>query len=339
VSVYAPKGFARVHEDVALRHTVVEMSHDAESLLRSIFVESTSLHPRPRSMDLVHHGGGTVPVARRHPIVLTVHDLQYLEYPEYFGRSRLNYLRWAMPRALRAADLITVPTNFVRTTVVNNFRVDAEDVVVVPHGIESDFGTAATGEDELRARHRIGDGPIVVYPAVTHPHKSHDFLLEVQRRYWNEQGMTLVLIGGEGAAEPKVREKLVDQGLSHSVRRLGRVSSQDRDGLIRMARAVVFPSEYEGFGAPVIEAMALGVPVITSDRACLPEVVDRAGLVLPLDVEVWGRNQEGTITIPGTATIALPSRADGVSPAARRMKSSLTVDEVLRDLPNAPSLA
>lgn len=288
VVVFAPKGFARVHGDVARRHEVVETTHDAESRPRRILDESTWLWKRTRSMDLVHHGGGTVPVVRHHPIVLTVHDLQYLEYPNFFGRSRLTYLRWAMPRALRAADVITVPTEFVRTTVMKNFRVDAEDIVVVPHGIESGFGTSATGEDELRARHGLGTGPIVVYPAVTHPHKAHDFLLEVQSRHWSEQGMTLVLIGGEGSMEAKIRGRLVEEGLSRSVRRLGRVSPQDRDGLIRMAGALVFPSEYEGFGAPVIEAMALGVPVIASDRASLPEVVDQAGLVLPLEVEAWG---------------------------------------------------
>ena len=75
--------------------------------------------------------------------------------------------------------------------------------------------------------------------------------------------------------------------LSQSVRKLGRVSNADRDGLLKMAEALIFPSEYEGFGAPVVEAMALGVPVICSDRACLPEVIGNAGLVLGLDEEAW----------------------------------------------------
>ena len=75
--------------------------------------------------------------------------------------------------------------------------------------------------------------------------------------------------------------------LSQSVRKLGRVSNADRDGLLKMAEALIFPSEYEGFGAPVVEAMALGVPVISSDRACLPEVIGNAGLVLGLDEEAW----------------------------------------------------
>ncbi len=69
--------------------------------------------------------------------------------------------------------------------------------------------------------------------------------------------------------------------------RTGRVDDDDRDGLIRLADALVFPSEYEGFGAPVVEAMALGTPVVCSDQAALKEVVADAGLVLPLDLEAW----------------------------------------------------
>lgn len=289
VSVFAPKGFAAAHPEVAVRHRIVEMSHDAESRGRRILDESTWFHRRTRSVELVHHGGGTVPVVRRHPILLTVHDLQYLEFPQYFGRTRLSYLRWAMPRAVRAADLVAVPTQFVKETIVRNFSVDADDIVVVPHGVESNFGNESTPEDDLRGRFDLGNGPIVVYPAVTHPHKGHDFLLNVQARFWSERGITLVLIGGEGPAENRVAQRLCDPSLARTVRRLGRVSNADRDGLIAMSRALVFPSEYEGFGAPVIEAMALGVPVIASDRACLPEVVDRAGVVRPLDVESWGR--------------------------------------------------
>jgi len=99
--------------------------------------------------------------------------------------------------------------------------------------------------------------------------------------------VTLVLIGGTGLAEDDVCRRIASGVLGSSVAKLGRVSAADRDGLVAMAEAMVFPSEYEGFGAPVIEAMALGTPVITSDRASLPEVVGDAGLMLPLEVDSW----------------------------------------------------
>jgi glycosyltransferase involved in cell wall biosynthesis len=287
VTIFAPDGFATAHRDLADRHHVVEMRHDASSRARRIIDESSWLYARTKGLGLVHHGGGTVPVIRRTPIALTIHDLQYLEYPQYFSRLRLEYLRWAMPRAARAADVIAVPTQFVRSTVVDALGVPEDDVVVVPHGIESTMGVGATPETQLREQYGLGDAPIVVFPAITHPHKGHHFLLDVHQKHWSRHGVILVLIGGEGAAESSVRARLADSSLAMGVRRLGRVPPADRDGLMQMAQAVVFPSEYEGFGAPVIEAMALGTPVISSDRACLPEVVGDAGLVVPLDVEAW----------------------------------------------------
>lgn len=287
VTVFAPAGFAGVHPDLAERHRIVEMKHDARSRLRRIVDESSWLFGRTRGADVVHHGGGTVPVLRRGPIALTVHDLQYLAHPQYFSRLRLDYLRRTMPRSARAADVIAVPTEFVRSTVIEAFGVRHDDVVVVPHGIESSLGKGATPESELRERHHLGDAPIVVFPAITHPHKGHEFLLDVYERHWSDRGVVLVLIGGEGSAETRVRSRIEKLGFASGVRRLGRVSTADRDGLLQMSQALVFPSAYEGFGAPVVEAMALGTPVIASDCACLPEVVGDAGLVLPLEVDAW----------------------------------------------------
>lgn len=288
MTVFAPRGFSVAHPELVQRFRIVEMDHPATSRARRIVDESTWLYDRTRSADLIHHGGGTVPVRRHGPIVLTVHDVQYLRFPQYFSRLRLGYLTWAMPRAIRAADVITVPTEFVRRTVIDSFAVDADDVVVVPHGLEPTLGIGSATEQDLRDRHRLGDGPVVVYPAMSHPHKGHGFLLDVHRDHWADQGVTLVLIGGEGGAEKDLRRRLNDPATGAGVRRLGRVSARDRDGLIKMARAVAFPSQYEGFGAPVVEAMALGTPVITSDQTCLPEVVADAGLVLPLDSQAWG---------------------------------------------------
>lgn len=287
VTIYAPRGFAAAHPEIAGRFRLVEMTHDAESKARRIIDESTWLYRHTADVDLSHHGGGTLPRRHRVPAMVTIHDLQFLEYPHYFSRVRLRYLRSSVPLAVRSADLVAVPTEFVRRTVVESFGVDADDVVVVPHGIESSLGSDATSEETLRSKYQLGDGPIAVFPAITHPHKGHEFLLGVHAEFWASSGLTLVLIGGRGAAESTVSARIDELGESARVRRLGRVSERDRDGLIKMATALVFPSEYEGFGAPVIEAMAMGTPVVTSDRACLPEVVGAAGLVLPLDRDSW----------------------------------------------------
>lgn len=285
--VFAPKGFAVAHPEVAARHEVVEARHDSTSRGRRIVTESTWLHRRTRRAPLVHHGGGTLPIRRRQPTVLTIHDLQYRRYPEYFTALRRRYLDLMMPRSARGATLITVPTEYVKKTVIDAYGVDASRVMVVPHGVDGSLERDAAPESELRARFDLGDGPIVVYPAVTHPHKGHRFLIDVADRHWSHLGVRLVLMGGAGAADTDVRRQLADPRVARAVTHVGRVSDRDRNGLLRMAQALAFPSEYEGFGAPVIEAMQLGTPVVASDRACLPEVVGDAGLVLALQEDLW----------------------------------------------------
>jgi len=287
-TLFVPRGFAVAHPELRERFDCVETRADGTSRPRRVLDESTWLFRRTRDFSLVHHGGGTIPARHRVPTLLTIHDLQYRAFPEYFGRRRLAYLRAMMPRSARRATAIAVPTEFVKSTVCDAYDIAAERVHVVPHGIEPNLGRDATPASELRTRFELGDGPFVVFPAMTHPHKGHAFLLDVMERHWSRRGVRLVLIGGRGSVEDDVARRLVDAPLSSTVSRLGRVSAADRDGLIRAATALVFPSQYEGFGAPLIEAMALGTPVIASDRACLPEVVGDAGLVLELDVDRWG---------------------------------------------------
>ncbi len=286
-TLYAPAGFGAAHPDLAMRFPVVEAPIDGSNRTRRVLAEHVWLANRTRGSLLVHHGGGTVPSRGTRPIVLTIHDLQYLTYPQYFSTIKRNYLRAAMPRSVSRADVITVPTEYVRASVIETFRVADERVIVVPHGMESTLGNDATDADTLRARYGLGDGPIIVLPAMTHPHKGHLFLLGMMASRWTDPSLRLVFTGGAGAAEAEVRGSTEQLGLGDRVVRTGRVPAADRDGLLRMAAAMVFPSEYEGFGAPVIEAMALGVPVICSDRACLPEVAGDAAIVLPLEPDAW----------------------------------------------------
>lgn len=240
---------------------------------------------------IVHHGGGTVPPRLPRlptpPAVLTIHDLQYLALPQYFSTARRRYLQLSMPRSVAAAAVVAVPSEFVRTTVLDAFgdRVAADRVVVVPHGFDPPPPNARTEPAALRRRYGLGGRRVVVFPAITHPHKGHAFLLDVAAA--TPDDTVFVLLGGGGAADEAVAAKIVANRLEARVVRPGRVSTADRDGLLALAAALVFPSEYEGFGAPVIEAMGLGTPVIASDRTALPEIVGDGGLVLPLDVAMW----------------------------------------------------
>jgi glycosyltransferase involved in cell wall biosynthesis len=197
----------------------------------------------------------------------------------------MRYLRHAVRSSVRRASVVAVPSEFVRTTVLDAYGCEPDRVMLVPHGFVPPAQPDPAGAAELRTRHHLGDGPLLVLPAITHPHKGHRFLLEVLAR--TPDDLRLVLLGGRGSADDAVTAEIARRGLGERVIRTGRVPDTDRDGIVAMAEALVFPSEYEGFGAPVLEAMALGTPVICSDQASLPEVAADAALVTPLDAEAW----------------------------------------------------
>lgn len=291
-TLYCLRSFVDAHPELAKRYEMVASSLDGARRSRRVLAEHGWLARRTGDADIVHHGGGTVPRRRGRAgggsrVVLTIHDIQYETYPQYFGRTKLRYLRTVVPPSVRAADVVAVPSGYVRSTLLERFDVDPDRVVVVPHGVEPTLGAGAPDGAELRRRYRLGNGPVLVLPAITHPHKGHRFLLDVMARHWDDRDLRLVLLGGPGLADREVAAAVVELGLSDRVVRPGRVPAADRDGLIALADALVFPSEYEGFGAPVVEAMALGTPVVCSDQAALAEVVGDAGIVLPRDTEAW----------------------------------------------------
>lgn len=288
VRLLVPPGFAGAHPDLQERYEMRTGPLLASSRPGRILAEAAWLPTQLRGLSVIHHGNATVPARSPGPIVLTVHDLQWLVYPKYFSATRLAYLRRVVPRSIRAAKVIAVPSEFVMGTLVDAFGVPPDRIVVVPHGFNAP--TALIGEAQklaTRQRYGLGDRPVLVFPAATFPHKRHDFLLGLLEGPLRSTRHVLVLIGGEGRAEKRLSRLIASHPRAARVLRFGRVAPIDRDRLIALAEAVVFPSEYEGFGAPALESMALGTPIICSDRGALPEVVGSAGLVLPLEVDAW----------------------------------------------------
>jgi len=281
-TVAAARGLGAAHPELGAVSAVVEPDFESANRLRRIVGEVTWLRRHTAEVALVHHGGGTAPIGARRPYVLTIHDLQFRTFPQYFSRAKRAYLAALVPSSARHAAMVAVPSEYVRDSVIRAYGIAAERVAVVPHGIEPGLVHAVTAAAELRARYRLGDGPLIVYPAVTHPHKNHRFLLEMMRTHWTDPDLRLVLTGGEGLAESEVAATTDER-----VRRVGRVSAADRNGLLAMADAMVFPSQYEGFGAPLIEAMALGAPVVCGDATCMPQIVGTAGVVRPLSPDAW----------------------------------------------------
>jgi alpha-1,3-rhamnosyl/mannosyltransferase len=295
--------FAAAHPDVVRQLRTELLAQSGRSRAARIAAEASWLRPRTRGADLVHHAGGTAPVNERRPYVVTLHDLQPLRVrseraaqPTH-GRAKRAYLGAVVPRSLRRARRVVVPSEFVRGTVLARFELDPASVVVVPHGVERPV--AATPREALVREHRL-DGPVVLYPAITYPHKDHATLVEAFAHVLADHPQAvLVLPGRADSAEAELLARIERLGIGGQVRRLGRVPAPDVAGLLDLAAVVAVPSTYEGFGLPAVEAMVHGAPVVASDTTALPEVVGDAGvLVPPGDVEAWAGAIGGLLADP-----------------------------------------
>ena len=130
ITVFAPRGFGDAHPQVAQSFQIVESTHSCERREVRVFTENTWLAKQTENFDLVHHGGGTIPSHGNAKTLLTIHDAQYLTYPEYFGAIKLAYLRNRVPSALRRATAVATPSEYVRKTLIDSFAVPAEKVCV-----------------------------------------------------------------------------------------------------------------------------------------------------------------------------------------------------------------
>jgi len=235
---------------------------------------------------LLHHAGGTIPPIRLSPAIVTIHDLQPLLLPDNFRAIKRWYLRWRVPTSARKSKLVITITEYTKRTIVERLGIPAERVALVPPGYTVTM--AEEPEHDPIATYGLRP-PFFVYPAITYPHKNHLVLVRALAKVVTQHpDVQLVLTSNEAQMEGAIGEEIERLGLTDNVRRVGRIPRGDIDWIVRHATAVVFPSRYEGFGLPVLEAMGNGCPVIASDATALPEVVGEAGILVdPDDADGW----------------------------------------------------
>jgi glycosyltransferase involved in cell wall biosynthesis len=291
LTLFVVHGFRASHPDLANAVRTVEAPIDGRSRPRRVAAETVWLAGavRESGVAFVHHGGGTIPLRPVVPAVLTIHDLQYFAFPETFSTVKLRWLQRSVPRAISRAAVITAPSRFVADDVIARFGVEPSRVVVVPNASPSvSAETSPITETELRAKFNL-PGRFIVYPAIRYHHKNHVTLVRAfARLHAGDPNLRLVLLGGPGPADADVNALVRELGVSAAVLVPGRVPDSDRDALYRHASALAFPSRYEGFGIPVLEAFVHDLPVVAARATALPEAVgDAALLVDPLDVDGW----------------------------------------------------
>lgn len=289
-TLFALPEFADAHPDLdqTFKTAYAPVSGHRKSLRVAGENSWLAAQARMRKINLVHHAGGTVPLIRTPRPVLTVHDLQYLYYPEYFTKTKLTFLKRMVPRSAEAARLVLTPSEFTRRTVIERLSIDPTIVRVVPHGISPREAREVHGD--ITGHYQI-PRPFFIFPAITYPHKNHLVLIDAfERVVRSHPDVALVLTGAKGSLETRLAAEIRARNIQDRVIRLGYVPSTDLDALYHEATALVFPSRFEGFGAPVLEAMSRGCPVLAADATALPEVVGEAGrLISPDNPDEWSQ--------------------------------------------------
>jgi glycosyltransferase involved in cell wall biosynthesis len=288
LSLYVLDAFAATYPDLVDRVPTRTVPLTGRLKPLRVAAENTWLASQARrdALDLVHHLHGVLPLIGHSPGVLTIHDLQPFDMPDNFHPVKRAYMQRSIPRSVRKARVVITPSQFVRRGVIDRFDVAPDRVRAVAWGVDAPSAAVTVGE--VQARYGL-PRRWFVNNAVTWPHKNHDMLIRAFATVAaQEHDVMLVLTGGGAQAEQQIRAQIDRGGLRGRVRRTGRIRREDMLAIVRGAVALTFPSRYEGFGLPVLEAMSLGTPVLAGDAASLPEVIDRAGKLLdPDDANAW----------------------------------------------------
>jgi glycosyltransferase involved in cell wall biosynthesis len=229
-------------------------------------------------IDVLHSLASTAPIRGRFARVTTIHDVIYRIHPEAHG-WRTAALRMLIPLAARRSHRIIAPSQSTRRDLVSYLHVPESKIDVVPNGIGFPPAAEPTNETEVRRRYDLGSRAYVLTVSLKRPNKNLERLLQALALIPTERRPLLVLAGHATPYQERLRAHARQLGVEADTRFLDWIPGEDLETLYRSATAFVFPSLYEGFGLPVLEAMTRGVPVACGNRGALAEVADGAALL------------------------------------------------------------
>jgi glycosyltransferase involved in cell wall biosynthesis len=217
------------------------------------------------------------------PLVVSVHDVSYLEHPQYFTRFRAAQLRYTVKRTVEAAARVLTPSEFSRKAILRHYKLDERKVVVVPNAVSSSFRPVDREMASAIVEEKFGiKGPFVLTVGDLQPRKNHLGLLhafEEMLRQHPHLPHRLVFVGKETWYSKELHKAVLRSGIAGRVDFTGFVEDPDLLQFYGACDLFVFPSFYEGFGLPILEAMACGRATACSSATAMPEVANAAGIL------------------------------------------------------------
>lgn len=283
---------------------------------------------RRANVDVLHAPAYTAPLWGATPVVLTIHDVSYARRPEWYPYRRDLVRRAFYRRSARAARVIVTDSEFSADEIAAAYGTPRERIVVAPLGVDGGFSPAEPGA-VCELPQEIG-GPFVLHVGDLHERRNLatvvDATLAARRHFGGAAAVSLVLAGADRGVGDALWAIAAAADAPDAVVKLGPVSEELLRSLYRCATALVYPSLYEGFGLPVLEAMACGTPVIASRAASIPEVLGDAGILLdPRDPAAWA---DAIVTVVNDDSRRAEMRAKGLARAAAftwRRTAALTI--------------
>ena len=285
-TVFVGEGAPPEHSRLLVRRSRLPTGRPAVRILW----EQTVLPWQLDGLDLIHGLAFVTPLLARCPSVVTVYDLSFLHYPERLPAARRLYLRTFTGISCRRARRVITISRSGADDVHRLLGIPRDRIDVAVPGVHPDyFPRPAETVEAFRARQGL-PARFLLHVGTIEPRKNLPVLLQAYARLPEavRREVPLILVGGRGWGMAELEAAIAAGGLQDSVRLAGYVPDEELPLWYSAATAFVYPSVYEGWGMPVVEAMACGTPVLVSDASSLPEAAGDAGLCLPPhDVEAW----------------------------------------------------
>ncbi|MDY0223517.1 MAG: glycosyltransferase family 1 protein [Desulfobacterium sp.] len=231
-----------------------------------------------QGFDLYHETAFTPAKLSKTPTVFSIYDLSLRRYRQTHPRERVLLFEYFIKTRLRYATHILTISEFIRREIIDEFKISPSMVTAVPLAPDPLFAPCSAVEQaRVRSKYTLPSS-FLLFVSSLEPRKNIDLLIRALEK--TDADIPLVLVGWQGWGEKLWLEKIRQTGLKNRVVLLGHVPDRDLRAIYNLAQALVYPSLYEGFGLPIVEAMACGCPVICSNAASMPEVAGKAAILI-----------------------------------------------------------